>query len=244
MELVTDDDGARRVLGVHWCFVAFFVGIAGYYLINLVIAAAVNRNVGEFDPLELRDVGPLLLLAFVPNLLLGLGPVVGSWRWGHGLREDFGLVPTWRDVRIGLACGVLALVVGYLLNLMLIAVYGADDGSDSPLTDLADTFDGDTVWRILAAVIVIAGAPVTEELLVRGTLWKALSVHRIPSWVVLLLTALLFAQLHGEPTRTIALFGQGIAIGLARHLSGRVSAGVIAHAANNLPPAVLLFVAH
>ena len=241
---VTDDDGARRVLGAHWCFVAFFAGIAGYYLANLIIAAAVNRNVGEFDPLELHDIGPLLLLAFVPNLLLGLGPAAGSWLWGEGLRTDFGLKPTWRDVRIGLACGVLALVVGYLLNLMLIAVYGADDVSDSPLTDLADTFDGDTVWLVLAAVIVIAGAPITEELLVRGTLWNALSVHRVPPWVVLVLTSLVFAQLHGEPTRTIALFGQGIAMGLARYLSGRVSAGVIAHAANNLPPAVLLFVAH
>jgi hypothetical protein len=42
---------------------------------------------------------------------------------------------------------------------------------------------------------------------------------------------------HGEPTRTIAMFGQGLAI--ARRVFHRP--GVVAHAANNLPPALLLF---
>ncbi|MFD9888854.1 CPBP family intramembrane glutamic endopeptidase [Amycolatopsis sp. NPDC059027] len=242
-------EGARRraglVLGAHWGFLAFFAGIAGYHVVNLAITVVMNRHLGEFDPLELHDIGPLLLLAFLPNLLLGLGPVAGSRIWGAGLREDFGLLPTWRDVRIGLACGVLALVAGFGLNLLSIAVYGTGDStdvSDSPLTDLADTYRGDTVWLVLAAVIVVAGAPVTEELLVRGTLWNGLSCYRIPRWVVLVLTALVFAQLHGEPARVLALFGQGLAIGLARYLSGRVGAAVVAHAANNLPPAVFLFV--
>ncbi len=244
MGRVTDDDDGRRVLGAHWAFLAFFAGIAGYHLVTLVTAAAMNRSLGEFDPLELRDVGPLLILAFLPNLMLGLGPAAGSWLAGAGLRTDFGLVPNWRDVRIGLACGVLALVAGYGLNLLLIAVYGTDNVSDSPLSDLADTSGGDTGWVVLAAVIVVVGAPLTEELLVRGTLWNALAAHRVPPWVVLVLTSLVFAQLHGEPTRTIALFAQGLAFGLARYLSGRVGAGIIAHAANNLPPAVLLFVTH
>ncbi|GAA4530871.1 type II CAAX endopeptidase family protein [Amycolatopsis samaneae] len=230
------------VLGAHWGLLAFFAGIAGYYLVNLTITVLMNRHLGEFDPLELHDIGPLLLLAFLPNLLLGLGPVLGSRRWGAGLRADFGLLPTWRDVRIGLACGLLALVAGFALNLLSIAVYGTDDVTDSPLTDLADTYRGDTGWLVLAAVIVVLGAPVTEELLVRGTLWNGLSWYRIPPWAVLALTALVFAQLHGEPTRVLALFGQGLAIGLARHLSGRVGAAVVAHAANNLPPAVFLFV--
>jgi membrane protease YdiL (CAAX protease family) len=60
--------------------------------------------------------------------------------------------------------------------------------------------------------------------------------------VVLVLTAIVFAYLHGKPTRTIALLGQGLAIGAARYFTGRVGASVIAHAANNLPPALLLFV--
>ena len=52
--------------------------------------------------------------------------------------------------------------------------------------------------------------------------------------------ALVFAQVHGEPSRMLALFGQGIAIGAARMITGRVSASIVAHATNNLPPALLL----
>jgi hypothetical protein len=243
LDPVAHDDGGRRVLGAHWGFAAFFAGVAGYHLVTLITTVALNRQTGELDPLQL-PAGPLLLLAFLPNLMLGLGPVLGSLRYGEGLRRDFGLVPNWRDVRIGLAFGALALAVGYALNLAEIAVYGADQVSDSPLTDLADNADNSPAWLVPAALIVVIAAPLTEELLVRGTLWNALAAYRIPSWVVLVLTALVFAQLHGEATRTVALFGQGLVLGLARHYSGRVGASVVAHAANNLPPAVLLLAGH
>lgn len=245
------DDGQireRLVLGAHWGFVAFFAGIAGYHLVSLVMSFVLSGRFGGYDPLELRDVGPLLILAFLPTLVLGLGPAVGSKVWGAGLHADFGLRPTWRDVRIGLVCGAAALAAGYLLNLLLLTVYGADrtdrtidDFSPGPITGFSGTTEGDTIWLVLAAAIVVFATPVTEELLFRGTLWNAMGYHRLPSWVILLVTALVFAQLHGEAARTIALFGQGIAIGLARYLSGRLSASIIAHAANNLPPAVLLF---
>jgi membrane protease YdiL (CAAX protease family) len=230
------------VLGAHWGFLAFFIGIGGYHLITLIMAAALSGHIGQFDPLEMRDVGPLLLLAFLPNLLLGLGPVIGSKLWGCGIRADFGLVPNQRDVKIGLACGGLALLAGYLVNLVLLAVYGTDRVSDGPLSELSSDTGNDTVWLVCAAAIVVFAAPVTEELLVRGTLWISLERHRVPQWVVLVLTAIVFAYLHGEPTRTIALLGQGLAIGAARYFTGRVGASVIAHAANNLPPALLLFV--
>jgi membrane protease YdiL (CAAX protease family) len=242
------DEGQTRerlVLGAHWGFVAFFAGIAGYHLVTLVMSFALSGRFGGYDPLELRDVGPLLILAFLPTVVLGLGPALGSRIWGGGLGADFGLRPTWRDVRIGLACGAAALAAGYLLNLLLLAVYGSgNDSPANPITELSGTTtEGDVIWLALAAAIVVLVVPVTEELLFRGTLWNALGFHRLPAWVILVITALVFAQLHGEAARTIALFGQGIAIGLARYLSGRVGAAVIAHAANNLPQAVLLFVA-
>jgi membrane protease YdiL (CAAX protease family) len=232
------------VLGAHWGFLAFFLGIGGYHLITLVMTAALSGHFGQFDPLELKTIGPLLLLAFLPNLFLGLGPVVGSKLWGMGLRADFGLLPTLRDLKIGLACGGFALLAGYLLNLVLLAVYGADGMADNPLTELSTDLGDNVVWLVLAAIVVVVGAPLTEELLVRGTLWSGLEHYRVPTWVILVLTSVVFALLHGEPTRTIALFGQGLAIGAARYFTGRVSASVVAHAANNLPPALLLFSAH
>lgn len=228
------------VLGAHWGFLTFFAGLGGYHLAALIISALVSGRFEDFDPLELPELGPVILVAFVPNLLFGLAPVIGSRLWGRGLRADFGVLPNLRDVKVGLACGGFALLVGYVLNLVLLSVYGTERMAENPLNDLAGGLGDGIGWLVLAALVVVVAAPFTEELLVRGALWNALERHRVPSWVVLVLTAVVFAYLHGEPTRTLALLGQGLAIGAARMITGRVGASVVAHAANNLPPAVLL----
>lgn len=228
----------RTVLGAHWGFLAFFVGLGVYHLVTLVMTALRSGH-ASVDPLALLDVGPVLLLAFLPTVLLGLAPLVASRKWGTG--KDFGWFPTLRDVKIGLACGGVALVAGYLLNLLLLGLYGTDRVAAGPLADLARNDDDNTLWLVLAAIIVVVATPLAEELLMRGALWHALAHHRVPPWVILVLTAVVFAYLHGEPTRTIALLAQGVAIGWARLRTGRVGASLVAHAANNLPAALLLF---
>ncbi|WP_277068114.1 CPBP family intramembrane glutamic endopeptidase [Saccharomonospora viridis] len=225
------------VLGAHWGLLAFIISLSLYYLLSLLLTGLVFGGlVSTWDP---SDLGPLVLLAFLPNLLLGLGPVYASRKWGSGMRGDFGLLPTGRDVRVGLACGGFSLLTAYLLNLLLLQVYGSEYLSDSATNVLQNLMSG-IGWLILAAIVVVVVAPLTEELLFRGALWGGLAYYRVPSWVILVLTALVFAQVHGEPSRMLALFGQGIAIGAARMITGRVSASIVAHATNNLPPALLL----
>lgn len=232
--------GARLVLGAHWGFLAFFGGLGGYYLVTILLTLLMPGEFGAFDPTDLPDAGPLVLLAFLPTLVLGLGPAIGSWSWGRGLRAEFGLLPTLRDLKVGLACGAVALVAGYLASLVLLSFDGDGRGQDDPVTELGD---GSALgWRVLAAVIVVIAAPLGEELLIRGALWNALAHYRIPQWTLVVLTAVVFAQLHGEPDRTVVLLVQGLAIGVARSVTGRCGASLVAHAANNLPPAVLLFV--
>ncbi|SFA90160.1 hypothetical protein SAMN05216266_10291 [Amycolatopsis marina] len=229
------------VFGVHWGFLAFFAGLGGYYLVSLVLAAVLTGSVDDLPARASTEIGPIILLAFLPNLLLGLGPAIGSWLRGRGLRADYGLIPNARDLKVGLACGGFALLVGYLLNLVLLAVYGPESVNSGPLVELASGLGDELVWLILAALVVVLAAPVTEELLFRGAMWNSLAFYRVPQWAILLLTALVFAQVHGEPSRMIALFGQGVAIGVARLVTGRTGASMVAHAANNLPPALLLF---
>ncbi|WP_216208828.1 CPBP family intramembrane glutamic endopeptidase [Amycolatopsis aidingensis] len=231
------------VLGAHWGFLAFFTGVGGYYLTSLVLAAVLVGGFTGMNVLDVPEIGPVILVVFLPNLALGLGPVLGSWLRGRGLRADFGLLPDLRDLKVGLACGGFALLTGYVLNLLLIAVYGSGQAWDDPLGEVSERLGGATVWLLVTAAIVVLLAPLTEELLLRGALWNGLRHHHVPAWVILLLTALVFALLHGEPHRTVALLGQGVAIGAARLITGRTGASVVAHAANNLPPAVLLVAA-
>lgn len=222
----------RRIRGapprpLRWGFTAFFLGYAGYYLVHVVLSAALP---GVHH-------GPLLLLKFAPNVLLGFAPLVLSWWWGAGPRADFGLVPRKRDVTIGLVCGVAALVSSWLLSLALVGLLGPPPPTE--LTALQD--GGRTVWLFLFAAFAFLGAPLTEELLLRGALWGALEHHRVPRWVVLVLTALVFAFVHQEPWRLPILFSAGLALGAARMITGRLGASVVAHATNNLLPAVALF---
>lgn len=225
--------------GVVWGFTAFFVGYASYYLVSFVLGAAVPKHQAAFDPAAPPELGPLLVLAFVPNLLLGLAPAWFSWRRGRGLRADFGLVPTWRDVRVGLACGGIALVASGLVAVVVIAVSGPPPPSG--LSGLAH--QELSVWLVIFALFAFLGAPLTEELLVRGALWGALEHHRVPRYAILLLTALIFAFLHAEAWRMPILFIGGVALGAARMITGRIGASMVAHATNNFLPALVLLLA-
>jgi membrane protease YdiL (CAAX protease family) len=227
----------------HWGFLAFFVGLAGYYLCTVIITLASADRFTAFDAGSPPVLGPLLLVVFVPNLLLGLGPVLVSWRRGAGPNRDFGLVPTWRDLKVGLACGGFSLLAAATLGVLLLRIHGDAAESRTPLQAIGELAGGRSIWLGLAALFVFLGAPLTEELLTRGALWGALEHYKVPRYAILGLTALIFAFLHEESWRTISLFAQGLAIGSARMITGRISASVVAHATNNLVPAAYLYLA-
>lgn len=233
--------GERLVLGAHWGLLAFFIGVASYHLLGMVVSLLVAGTVTGPKPLAAGEFGPLLLLVFLPTLALGVGPLLGSWWWGRGPRIDFGLLPSGRDLRVGLACGGLALLGAYVVSFVLSLFYGAEQLSDVALNELTERFDS-RVWLVIAVVIIVFAAPLAEELLVRGSLWGALSHYRVPSWAILVLTAVLFAYLHADPLRTPALFVQGLAIGAARMITGKVGPSVVAHSLNNSLPALLILV--
>jgi uncharacterized protein len=225
-----------------WGFWAFFSGFGSFYLVGLVITATLATTL-DFDSTQGHPLGPLLLLTFAPNILLGLFPAVFSWTRGQGLRKDYGIVPTWRDVYVGLAAGGIAVGVGIGLNLLLQFVVYRDPSQQSPLGGVSTLADGHSVWVALLALFVFVGAPLTEEMLVRGALWGFLEHHKVHRYAILVCTALIFAFLHQEPERLLALFCQGLAIGGARMITGRIGSSMIAHATNNLIPALVLFFA-
>jgi uncharacterized protein len=227
---------------MSWGIPAFFLGYGSFYVAGLIISAVFASLAVHLDTIPSADRGPLVLLALAPNLLLGLGPAVMSWWKGQGLRRDFGIVPTRRDLWIGALCGLVALGLGVLVNILLQnLVFKNSTPANNAVQQLSGLSGGRSVWLAIAALFVVLGAPLTEEILVRGALWGALEHYRIHRYAVLALTSLLFAFMHQEPTVTLALFCQGVAIGTARMITGRIGASMIAHATNNLIPALLLF---
>jgi membrane protease YdiL (CAAX protease family) len=205
-----------------WGLTAFLLGFGLYYLASLLIIGLLPASDGPRS-------GARLLVPFAANLFLGLAPWWFSRRRGRGVLADFGFVPTRRDISVGFTCGVVSVIVGLVISMLVSHVIPPQ------ASPVSTHLDG---WLVGYVAFLVIGAPVTEELLVRGALWGALEHYGVPRLTVLALTALIFAFLHLDPSRLASLFAQGLAIGAARMTTGRIGASMVAHATNNLLPGI------
>ncbi|HEY7638683.1 MAG TPA: type II CAAX endopeptidase family protein [Steroidobacteraceae bacterium] len=96
-------------------------------------------------------------------------------------------------------------------------------------------------YGLLAALWIVAlAAPVTEEFLFRGVLYRAFAAHLRPLWANLLQAAL-FSAMHLETVRgSIALFIVGLTLGTLTRRSGGLLAAMALHAVFNLIAALII----
>jgi membrane protease YdiL (CAAX protease family) len=94
---------------------------------------------------------------------------------------------------------------------------------------LANATAGPT-WAVVCAVALVPA--VCEELLCRGALTFALR-RRAPAAAAVLVSALLFAALHGSPYRFVPTFLLGVLFGAIALRAGSIVPTILAHAVNN-----------
>jgi membrane protease YdiL (CAAX protease family) len=121
-------------------------------------------------------------------------------------------------------------VSGLLTELMSLVLPNLDGFTIKLLTDCIDAATGFEMVMLIATLAVIV--PIAEELLFRGYLWDALQ-RWLPSWAVLIVTALIFALFHGSPLHIVGVLPVGIFLGWLRMTSGSVYAPIVAHMINN-----------
>lgn len=99
-------------------------------------------------------------------------------------------------------------------------------------------------------VVVIACAPITEEVAFRGGLMRAMRGMRIPAWTSIALTSVLFAAVHvpaltqGAMASGLAtLFALAVVLGWLMERTGRITAPIVAHALFNLINLILFWTA-
>lgn len=92
------------------------------------------------------------------------------------------------------------------------------------------------VMLILATLV----APVAEELLFRGAIFRYLRT-RVPHWLALLVPAVLFAALHGNWVSFAPLVVLAAIYSLGYERTGRIATPIVAHACFNLHTVLLLF---
>jgi membrane protease YdiL (CAAX protease family) len=123
----------------------------------------------------------------------------------------------------------LILAIYLLLQALINTVFGV-----APTEFLESVSGSKNLWLSL---MLITLAPVLEELLFRGYLFKAWRHSSLGLTGTLLLTSVLFVGLHwGQYHWTLLafLFLFSIILGLAREKSGSIWVPVILHAVNNL----------
>ncbi|MHC9296080.1 lysostaphin resistance A-like protein [Mycobacterium sp. LTG2003] len=156
---------------------------------------------------------------------------------GNGPRIDFRLHWSWRGFGLGLAFGVGGLFITLPAAALYLSIVGPEANSA-----VGRVFDGvQATWPLAIAVLLIVAfvAPFCEEVVYRGLLWGALE-QRWGRWIALVVSTVVFALAHFEPTRTPLLLIVAIPIALARLYSDSLIAGIVAHQVTNLLPGIVM----
>jgi uncharacterized protein len=102
-----------------------------------------------------------------------------------------------------------------------------------PATELAEVFSSLPLWRkVTAGIGLIVTTPLVEEAFFRGALFGTLW-RRMSHVSVVIITAVLFALIHGQPQLFLPIGMVGAALAYLRLASGSMWPGVILHMAFN-----------
>jgi uncharacterized protein len=174
---------------------------------------------------------------FITTVVLMLA--VAGRRAGWKARDYFALVlPKPHHVLSG--CGLL--VAFWALVTSLEYVFPSLDQSEVMTREYAAAM-GSVTGLLLYWLTMVVTAPVAEEIIFRGFLFRGWSESRIGSVGALILTSLIFASIHTQYNLPggVEMFGFGLLLGLARWRSGSTVLVILMHAAWNV--AVIAIVA-
>jgi membrane protease YdiL (CAAX protease family) len=112
---------------------------------------------------------------------------------------------------------------------------GADQSELSNVDNITEA--GATTWSMILFAVI--AAPIVEEVLFRGWMLPMLRARGVPVIFAILISALAFGLVHifHDPNERLMVmtstFFLGLALGVARVVTGRTAAPVLGHMANN-----------
>ncbi|MFZ0011824.1 MAG: type II CAAX endopeptidase family protein [Halobacteriota archaeon] len=139
--------------------------------------------------------------------------------------------------------GVVGFVVAYILADIIVAYpiqqhFGVDP-TQQALSQSA-TVSGLLPLILLSAVII---APIAEEIVFRGYLYKAFR-DRFKPWYAIIMSAALFSAIHLEPLAAVPLFVIGVVLAYVYEKTDNLMAPIALHMLNNAVaflPVVVIF---
>jgi membrane protease YdiL (CAAX protease family) len=212
--------------------------------IGLVVVLTVINQITLSGSGGLQTALGLVGLA-VATLGMPLVAWFSSYRWGtRRFVDDLGFRITWIDVVLGAGGAIALTIVMVIVNLVFVAVR-LPHGSN-----LDDVSAGGRNALVFGVMFVMAGivAPVTEELLFRGVIFRGLA-SRMNVWVAMVLQGVVFGCAHflfdqgwGNVNLLVSLAVLGCGLGFLARLTGRLAPGMIAHSLFNCLQLALLWI--
>lgn len=210
-------------------FVALALAFAVPIVFGIIAGVAVAASGGDLEELP---AGVLIGLTFVQDIGFILAPIlVATWFATRPRLEDFGLG---RPGRVWVAVGLTAAIyVGFIIfSAAWVSVLGID--SQDTLPDELGVDDA-TVNLVLVLLLVTIMAPVAEEILFRGYVFRAMR-NATPYWVAAIISGVIFGGIHlgSSPVGFIVpLMVLGAGLALLYQWTGSLYAPVALHALNN-----------
>jgi membrane protease YdiL (CAAX protease family) len=241
---VASDPDRRRLgwAGVGVAAACFVCGLFTASVLGLLYGLARG-----FDEQEAQaDLGFALVTAtglWVGFLLL---PILWALRHG-GPARHLGLSARWVDIPLGLAVGLGTTVVTAVVSSVALTKT-EQDALEAKAEEVIDRAQG-SVGAVLLFLALCVATPLAEEVFFRGLLFRSLH-HAAGLVVALLLGGLVFGVVHydGEATSGMVILVQlgmlslfGLVLCVLVHRTGRLGAGIVAHAAFNAVTVLSLF---
>ncbi len=226
-----------RAAGLGTSLGAIAVYLAGQLGLQLLAALVLVRT-GVLEPsmLDPEQGGTALLGLVVASQTAGLLATLAFLRFrGVALRDPIGtLRPLARNIGRGTALGVAAIVGSTLVVTILVTLSGSEATPDQVLTGGLLETPGQIVLAVIAAVVL---APLAEELLFRGLLYRSLKRR----WRIVPATAVssvLFAVVHvdvvfSQPLALVGLTLVGVVLAVAYERTGSLIVPIVIHAVHN-----------
>lgn len=166
--------------------------------------------------------------------IIALVPLLIRRRFDRRLFGPTQPTGSWLALGFGLVAGIATLFAAYGINILLTLLVGVEDPVEQQL--LQDAMAGG-VTLLLAAFIAVIVAPIVEEIVFRGILFRALG-DRIGVWLGALISSAIFALIHievvvSQPVALGGLFAVGMVLALAYHWTGNLLVPVLGHAVFN-----------
>jgi uncharacterized protein len=219
----------------RWGFGAFLL-VEAVFILTAVFVTAVG---GTYGANLTNSVALVLIGSIVPSVLAATVAVVITKVRGNGPVIDLRLQWSKDDVATGLKLGVVGLVLTYVAATVWAKAVGKENAT-SAVGELVTNAKLPVIAAVVMFLYVCFIGPVCEEIIYRGLLWGAVERQGWNKWAAFGMTTVIFAISHLEPLRTTLLIVIAIPIGLARLITRRLGASIVAHVMNNFLPGLTL----